>query len=162
MKENERLPVWGILDNIRSAGNVGSIFRTSDAVNLSGLYLCGMTATPPRKDIEKTALGATETVPWTYEQDPCDAIAQLHRRGIKVYGLEQVPGAIGLDDFRCDFPAGFVVGHEVDGVRSATLECVDAVIEIPMHGAKKSLNVAVSFGVTAYELRRQWRLGLSD
>lgn len=151
-----RLPIFAILDNIRSAGNVGSIFRTSDAVNLAGLYLCGMTSTPPRPDIEKTALGATQTVPWAYFKDTVDAIRKMQIRGLKVYALEQTERSLPLDDFRCEFPACFVVGHEVSGVGDPALAAVDGHVEIPMHGTKKSLNVAVSFGVLAYELRRQF------
>jgi 23S rRNA (guanosine2251-2'-O)-methyltransferase len=156
-----RLPVFCILDNIRSAGNVGSIFRTSDAVNLGGLYLCGMTATPPRPDIEKTALGATQTVPWAYYKDTVSAIREMQLRGLKVYALEQTPQAVTMDAFSCDFPVCFVVGHEVTGVNADALAAVDGHVEIPMHGEKKSLNVAVSFGVTAYELRRRFNASAS-
>jgi tRNA G18 (ribose-2'-O)-methylase SpoU len=152
----DRMPVTALLDGIRSAGNVGSMFRTADAANLGGLFLCGMTATPPRPDIEKTALGATETVPWDYRQDASAAVAALRERGVQVVALEQAPGAASYTDFPYRFPVCFVVGHEVKGVDPATLAAVDAVVEIPMCGAKKSLNVAVSFGVMAFHLRRAW------
>lgn len=152
----DRLPAYALLDNVRGIGNVGSMFRTADAANLGGLYLCGMTGTPPRPDMEKTALGATATVPWDYWRRPEDAVAELQRRGVSVVALEQAPGARPYDGFDYPFPVCFVVGHEVDGVSDATLAAVDAVVEIPMAGAKKSLNVAVSFGLVAFEIRRRW------
>ncbi|MBU0743411.1 TrmH family RNA methyltransferase [bacterium] len=152
----DRIPAYALLDNIRSVGNVGSIFRTADAVNLGGLYLCGMTGTPPRPDMEKTALGATETVPWDYWRQPGDILAELHARGVQVVALEQTPGAIPYDGFAYTFPVCFVVGHEVDGVSPSALALADATVEISMSGAKKSLNVAVGFGLMAFEIRRQW------
>lgn len=151
-----RLPAYALLDNIRSVGNVGSIFRTADAVNLGGLYLCGMTATPPRPDMEKTALGATETVPWDYWRRPEDALADLRSRGVSVVVLEQTARAVPFDAFDYEYPVCFVVGHEVEGVSPAVLAQADAAVEIAMAGAKKSLNVAVGFGLMAYEIRRQW------
>ncbi len=156
LRGRTRLPAYALLDNIRSVGNVGSIFRTADAVNLGGLYLCGMTATPPRPDMEKTALGATETVPWDYWRRPEEAVADLRGRGVSVVVLEQTERARPFDDFAYDYPVCFVVGHEVDGVSPAVLDQADATVEIAMAGAKKSLNVAVSFGLMAYEIRRRW------
>ncbi|MCP4574415.1 MAG: RNA methyltransferase [bacterium] len=151
-----RLPAFALLDNIRSVWNVGSIFRTADAVALGGLYLAGMTATPPRPDMEKTALGATKTVPWDYWADSVAAARHLHDRGLPLIVLEQTPRARDWDDFACPFPHCFVVGHEVDGVRPEIIELAAEVVEIPMAGAKQSLNVAVSFGLIAYEIRRRW------
>ncbi|MBC8423410.1 TrmH family RNA methyltransferase [bacterium] len=159
LRRQDRLPAFALLDNIRSVGNVGSIFRTADAANLAGLYLCGMTATPPRPDMEKTALGATGTVPWDYWLKPEDAIADLRDRGITVVALEQTPDAVPYDRFPFDFPTCFVVGHEVDGVSPAVLAQVDATVDITMAGAKKSLNVAVSFGLMAFAVRRRWLSG---
>lgn len=155
----ERAPVWALLDNVRSVGNVGSMFRTADAAGLSGLYLTGMTATPPRADMEKTALGATETVPWDYWRDPAACVRDLQTRGVTVAAVEQTDGAADLDLWPMPFPCCFVVGHEVDGVSPAVLALADAHVEIPMHGAKRSLNVAVSFGVVAFTARRRWREG---
>ncbi len=152
----DRLPAYALLDNIRSTWNVGSMFRTADAVRLAGLYLCGLTATPPRPDMEKTALGATLTVPWDYWENPRDAVRLLQGRGVTVVALEQAEGAIPIWDFSFRFPHCFVVGNEVGGVSSEVLDLVDGVVEIPMAGAKQSLNVAVSFGVLAFEVRRQW------
>jgi tRNA G18 (ribose-2'-O)-methylase SpoU len=151
-----RTPIFGLLDSIRSAWNVGSMFRTADAAGLAGLYLCGLTATPPRRDIEKTALGATLSVPWDYWEDAAAAVEHLRGRGVAVIALEQTPAARPHDDLPCGFPVCFVVGHELRGVSPAVLERVDGVAEIGMAGVKKSLNVAVSFGVMAYELRRRW------
>lgn len=152
-----RLPVFALLDNIRSVWNVGSIFRTADAAGLGGLFLTGMTATPPRKDMEKTALGATLTVPWDYWQDSAAAARAVRDRGLPLVALEQSAGAVDYEAFDFPFPHCFVVGHEVRGVRPEILELADHVVEIPMFGAKQSLNVAVSFGVLAYQVRRRWR-----
>ena len=152
----DRLPVYALLDNVRSAWNVGSMFRTADAAGLAGLYLAGMTATPPRPDLEKTALGATRTVPWDYWRDPAAAVRHLQATGIRVVALEQTEQAVDWLDFACPFPLCFVVGHEVNGVGPEVLALADAVVEIPMAGAKDSLNVAVSFGLLAFELRRRW------
>lgn len=155
----ERAPIFGLLDNVRSVWNVGSMFRTADAAGLGGLYLCGMTATPPRSDMEKTALGATETVPWDYWRDAAEAIAALRAKGVAIVALEQTADARPYDDFPCSFPACFVVGHEVRGVSRKVLDLADHRVEIPMAGVKRSLNVAVSFGVMAYRLLGMWRAG---
>ena len=152
-----RLPVYGLLDNIRSAWNVGSMFRTADAVGLGGLFLCGMTATPPRPDIEKTALGATLNVPWDYWSDSTAAARRIKESGIALVALEQTERASAWDDFAYPFPHCFVVGHEVSGVRPEILDLADHVVEIPMAGIKHSLNVAVSFGILAYVIRRKWQ-----
>ncbi len=153
----ERAPVWALLDNVRSVWNVGSIFRTADAAGLSGLYLSGMTATPPRPDMEKTALGATETVPWDYWKNPVECVKSMQQRGISVVAIEQTAHAIDLEHWRIPFPCCFVMGHEVNGVSEEVIQQADACVEIPMFGAKHSLNVAVSFGVVAFAASRQWR-----
>lgn len=154
-----RLPVFGLLDNIRSVWNVGSMFRTADATGLGGLLLCGMTATPPRPDIEKTALGATQTVPWNYWRDAREAAEAVRASGLPLIALEQTERAHDWEEFEYPFPHCFVVGHEVRGVAPEILDIADAVVEIPMAGAKQSLNVAVSFGVLAYAIRRKWQQG---
>jgi len=151
-----RAPITALLDNIRSVGNVGSMFRTADAAGLGGLFLCGLTATPPRADMEKTALGATLTVPWDYWERATDAVRHLQGRGVAVIALERTPDARPYDRAPVSFPVCFVVGHELRGVSPEVLALVDDCFEIPMAGAKTSLNVAVSFGVMAYELRRRW------
>ena len=152
------MPVYAPLDNVRSVWNVGSMFRTADAVALAGLYLTGMTATPPRPDMEKTALGATRSVPWDYWREPEAACRSLARAGVRLVALEQTEGARTWGSMSWSFPVCFVVGHEVDGVGPGVLALMDDVVEIPMAGVKKSLNVAVSFGVLAYEVRRHWLL----
>ncbi len=151
-----RLPSFALLDNIRSVWNVGSMFRTADAVGLGGLFLTGMTATPPRKDIEKTALGATLTVPWDYWQDSTEAAQRIKDQGIALVALEQTSRSVNWQEFQFPFPHCFVVGHEVSGVKSDILDLADYAVEIPMAGTKQSLNVAVSFGILAYEVRRRW------
>ncbi len=155
-RESLRTPVFGLLDNIRSVWNVGSMFRTADAVQLAGLFLCGLTATPPRQDMEKTALGATLTVPWDYWENPADAVHHLRDRGVTIVALEQTTNAVSYLAYDFPFPHCFVVGHEVHGVSPEVVALADGAVEIPMAGVKKSLNVAVSFGVLAFEVRRQW------
>lgn len=151
-----RMPSFALLDNIRSVWNVGSMFRTADAVGLGGLYLTGMTATPPRKDMEKTALGATLSVPWDYWSDSLEAARKLKDRGLPLIALEQDSRAEAWDSFDFPFPHCFIVGHEVRGVRSEILDLADHVVEIPMAGIKHSLNVAVSFGILAFQVRNKW------
>lgn len=152
----DRCPVYGLLDNVRSAWNVGSMFRSADAAGLAGLYLCGLTAIPPRPDIEKTALGASLTVPWDHWPDTLAAVRAIRSRGIEVVALECDPRAEPFDRHRYRFPLCFVVGHERRGVDPAVLVACDHLIAIPMHGEKGSLNVAVSFGIMAYQARRCW------
>jgi 23S rRNA (guanosine2251-2'-O)-methyltransferase len=151
-----RCPIYGLLDNIRSAWNVGAMFRTADAAGLAGLYLCGMTALPPRPDIEKTALGASRSVPWDHWPDTLAAIAAIRRQGVQVVALERHPDAASYAGFAYRFPLCFVVGHEVRGIAAPILAACDATVAIPMHGEKDSLNVAVSFGIMAYRARRLW------
>ncbi len=115
-----------------------------------------MTATPPRPDMEKTALGATASVPWDYWRSTADAVAALKKRGTTLVAVEQAPGSVPLHDWRCPFPCCFVMGHEVGGVDEEVLAACDQCVEIPMSGAKRSLNVAVTFGIVAVEIRRQW------
>jgi 23S rRNA (guanosine2251-2'-O)-methyltransferase len=145
--------IYALLDGIRSAWNVGSMFRTADAAGLAGLYLCGVTPTPPRPDLEKTALGASLTVPWDYWDDSVAAVRHLQAQAVQVVALELAPAAQPYDRFAYRFPVCFVVGHEIGGVRPEVLALADATVAIPMWGAKHSLNVAVSFGIMAYGVR---------
>lgn len=149
-------PVYALLDNIRSAWNVGSIFRTADAAGLAGLYLCGLTPTPPRADLEKTALGASRSVRWDYWPETIAAIDALRSRGVRVVALETGTGAVDHREVRVDGPLCFVVGNEVGGIDADVLARCDAMAAIGMHGRKESLNVAVSFGIMAYALRTAW------
>ncbi len=153
------MPVYALLDNIRSAWNVGSMFRSADAAGLAGMYLTGMTCTPPRPDLEKTALGATESVPWDYFQDPLEAARTVKRAGRALIVLEQTAGAADWRRQSFAFPCCFVVGHEVRGVQEGIIQLADQIVEIPMAGMKKSLNVAVSFGLLAFALRNRWLAG---
>ena len=150
------MPAFALLDNIRSAWNVGSMFRSADAAGLGGLYLTGMTCTPPRPDLEKTALGATLNVPWDYWRDPVQAALAVKELGRSLIVLEQTPQSCPWRGFSLEFPCCFVVGHEVNGVGPELVALADQVVEIPMAGLKKSLNVAVSFGIFAFELRERW------
>ena len=151
-----RLPIYGLLDNIRSLWNVGSIFRTADAVLARKLFLTGMTGRPPRREIAKTALGAEAVVPWEYVTDPCKAVCLLKEMGVTVVALEHTVASEPIDGFSFPFPICLVVGHEVEGVSSDVLAQVDGAVEIPMHGTKESLNVSVAFGVAAYAVAGQW------
>ncbi len=151
-----RHPVAGVLEDIRSLYNVGSCFRTADAMLLRKLVLCGYTPAPPRKEIAKTALGATESVPWEYIRDPVEAVLALKGEGYRVYALEITDRSTPLHRFDLpDAPVALVVGNEIAGVGGATLARCDGAIEIPMYGVKHSLNVAVAFGIGMWELVKQ-------
>jgi tRNA G18 (ribose-2'-O)-methylase SpoU len=156
----ERHPVVGVLEDIRSLYNVGSCFRTADAMLLRKLVLTGYTPTPPRKEISKTALGATETVPWEFFRDPAEAASSLKREGYSLYALEITDTSAPLDEIDdLAFPIAFVAGNEIAGVGPEMLKHCDGAIEIPMFGVKHSLNVAVAFGIAAWELVRRSRRG---
>lgn len=150
-----RLPLFAIAENIRSLYNVGSIFRTADAVLLGKLILTGYTPTPPRKEIEKTALGATSTVPWEYCKDPVDAIRAVRTSGVRVVCLEHTDRSVPYTTLQpTDFPLCLVLGNEITGISQRVLDESEGAIEIPMQGIKHSLNVAVAFGIAVYELAR--------
>ena len=150
-----RNPIFALADNIRSLYNVGSIFRSSDGALLNKLYLTGYTPYPPRKEIEKTALGATQTVPWAYFKNPIDAISELKEHSIKVCVLELTDKSIPYHDLGViDFPLCLVVGNEITGVSKEIIKEADTAIEIPMHGLKQSLNVAVAYGIVLYDCLR--------
>ena len=154
-KAIERLPIYGVLDNIRSLYNVGSIFRSSDGALVSGLFLCGYTPTPPRKEIDKTALGATETVPWKYFPASMDAINYARSKGATVFVLEQTTVSVPHYSVKKeDFPICLVVGNELTGISNDVVSAADRALEIPMYGTKQSLNAAVAYGVALYDLVR--------
>jgi tRNA G18 (ribose-2'-O)-methylase SpoU len=158
IREAERLPIFAMLDNIRSLYNVGSIFRTSDGAMVKKVYLTGYTPRPPRKEIEKTALGATETVPWEYLKNPLEAVQQMKNDGVTVCVLEHTTRSIPYDTVsKKDFPIGLVVGNELTGVSSEIIAAADAAIEIPMFGVKQSLNAAVAYGIALFALVRIWK-----
>jgi tRNA G18 (ribose-2'-O)-methylase SpoU len=148
----EKLPVVCVLDNIRSQHNIGSIFRTSDAFRVSSLYLCGITATPPNREINKSALGATESVKWQYFEDTLSAIEQLKKQGYKIIAIEQATESVNLDDYSPTLSekVALVFGNEVTGVSDHIMEEIDACIEIPQFGTKHSFNVSVSAAIVLY------------
>jgi tRNA G18 (ribose-2'-O)-methylase SpoU len=150
-----RNPIYALADNIRSLYNVGSIFRSADGARISRLYLTGYTPAPPRKEIDKTALGATATVPWRYCKDPLDAIAELREQKVQICVLELTTGSTPYYDLTTDdLPLCLVVGNEITGVSKKIIDAADRAVEIPMYGHKQSLNVAVAFGVALYDLLR--------
>ncbi len=143
-----------ILDDLRSLNNIGSIFRTSDAFLIEKIYLCGITAQPPHRDIQKTALGSTETVDWEYHPHALTLIKALQEKGIIVLGIEQAEKAVWLQEFQPDRNSTYAIvfGNEVKGVAQEVIDQCNGVIEIPQFGSKHSLNVAVSAGVVIWEL----------
>lgn len=154
-KESEKIPIIVVLENIRSAYNVGSIFRTADAFLLQGMYICGYTAYPPHKEIRKTALGADETVHWKHFKKVQEALDELRAEGYKIYAVEQASNSIHLQDFNYGGEkVAVILGNEVTGVEQSTIEQTDGVIEIPQLGMKHSLNVSVAAGVVLWELVR--------
>lgn len=155
-KRSEKTPVIAVLENIRSAYNVGSVFRTSDAFLLQSIYIIGYTAQPPHKEIKKTALGAEETVEWKYFKNTEDAILDLKSQGFTVYAVEQVKNSLLLEqvDFKTDEKIAVVFGNEVSGVEQETILLCDGCIEIPQLGMKHSLNIATAAGVVLWEIIR--------
>ena len=151
----ERTPVAGMLDNIRSLYNVGSMFRTSDGAFIRRLYLCGYTPAPPRSEIAKTSLGATESVPWSHHRDPLQAVAHARGEGMRICVLEHTTNSVPVFTLTKEvFPVCLVVGNELTGVSRAVIDAADLAVEIPMYGVKQSLNAAVAYGVALFELMR--------
>ena len=153
-KESDKFEVVVILDNIRSGNNVGSVFRTGDALRIAGIFLCGISAKPPHKDIHKTALGSTESVDWKYFDQTQEAIEFAKVQGYKVYAVEQTHDSIRLDEFS---PAkgdkiALVMGNEVRGVEQKAIDKCNGVIEIPQFGTKHSFNISVSTGIVLWDL----------
>jgi len=153
-KRKEKLPLIIVLDNIRSLNNIGSVFRTADAFSIEKIYLCGITATPPHKDITKTALGATDSVSWEYAKDTLELVGLLQNEGIKVISIEQAEDAVFLDELNLESTAKYAVifGNEVKGVQQAVVSQSDLVVEIPQFGTKHSLNISVSVGVVIWDM----------
>jgi tRNA G18 (ribose-2'-O)-methylase SpoU len=148
-------PFVAVLDNIRSMHNVGSIFRTAEGAGISKLYLCGMTATPPRPEIRKAALGAEEDMPWEYFSKTELALQQLRFTGYHIIALENTPTSQDYRTAAFSFPLALVVGHEFEGIAPEILTQCETAISLPMRGQKTSLNVAVAFGIAAYEIARR-------
>jgi 23S rRNA (guanosine2251-2'-O)-methyltransferase len=153
-KEIPKNPICVVLDDIRSMNNVGSVFRTSDAFCIEKIYLCGITATPPHRDIEKTAIGATESVTWQYAEDALELCRNLQNDGWKIIAVEQVEGSVMLHKFMPNSTEKYalIVGNEVFGVQQELVNLADICLEIPQFGTKHSLNVAVSTGIVLWDL----------
>jgi 23S rRNA (guanosine2251-2'-O)-methyltransferase len=156
-KQSQKTPVIAVLENIRSAYNVGSVFRTADAFLLQGIYITGYTCTPPHKEIKKTALGAEESVDWQHFENATAAINQLKKDSYKVYAVEQAVNSLQLQlvDFKKDEKVAVIFGNEVTGVEQSTIALCDGCIEIPQLGMKHSLNIATAAGVVLWELVRR-------
>jgi len=153
-KESEKVPVVIVLDNIRSQHNIGSIFRTADAFRIQCIHLCGITATPPNREIQKTALGATESVEWKYFPSTLDSINELKNAGYEIIAIEQAEGSINIKEFESSKykKIGIIFGNEINGVDDSIMEIIDQCIEIPQYGTKHSLNVSVAAGITIWEI----------
>ena len=153
----DKKPLVVVMDNIRSMHNVGSVFRTADAFLISGICLCGFTPQPPHRDIQKTALGATESVDWVYYENTKDAVLALKQQGYKVFAIEQTQGSISLENFKTylsNEPVAFVFGNEVEGVSEEVLAICDGAVEIPQYGMKHSLNISVAAAIVLWEMVR--------
>jgi len=156
-QQAEKIPVTLVLDNIRSGLNIGSIFRTADAFRIQSIYLCGISATPPAREVLKSALGATESVSWKYSATTLECLKELKDRKVKLIGVEQLKESIALDHFT--FPLqlsiALILGNEVNGVSEDCLPMLDSALEIPQFGTKHSFNVAISAGIVLWEYYRQ-------
>lgn len=153
-KESQKTPIIIVLDNVRSLNNIGSIFRTADAFLVEAIYLCGITGTPPNKEIQKTALGATESVAWKYFSSTIDAVKELKSQNIKVYSVEQAEKSIALNEFSpgLNIRMALVFGNEVKGVDQEVINLSDGCLEIPQFGTKHSFNIAVSAGIVLWDM----------
>ncbi|MCY1718818.1 RNA methyltransferase [Prolixibacteraceae bacterium Z1-6] len=153
-KSTQKTPIVVVLDNIRSCNNIGSVFRTSDALLIEKIYLCGITATPPNNEIRKTALDAEKSVEWEYFENTEDVVKKLQTEGYKVYAIEQVENSISLPDYNPapgEKPA-LVFGNEVKGVKQSVVNSCDGSIEIPQFGIKHSFNISVSAGIVLWDV----------
>ncbi|MHC1705934.1 MAG: RNA methyltransferase [Bacteroidales bacterium] len=149
----KKLPVWVILDNVRSQNNTGSIFRSCDAFRIEGIVLCGITATPPHREIHKTALGAEDSVAWTYEGNTVSAVNKFKAKGYRIIAVEQAEGSVSLETFLpLQEKLVFVFGNEINGVADEVMNLVDSCVEIPQFGTKHSINIAVSAGIILWEV----------
>ena len=158
-KSADKLPVIIVLNNVRSLHNIGSIFRTADAFMAEGIYLCGISACPPHREIEKTALGATESVAWKYFKSTVEAVEELNRNGYQLIAIEQAEGGISLDQFQVERKKyALIFGHEINGVDEAVMEKVHAAIEVPQSGTKHSLNISVCAGVVLWEIFKKFNV----
>jgi len=156
-KDAIKTPLILVLDNVRSLNNVGSVFRTADSFLLEAVYLCGITGIPPHKDIQKTALGATDTVNWKYFESTLLALEELKRNDFKIFAIEQAENSMMLHQFKMetDVKVAFILGNEINGVDQEVIHTCDGVIEIPQTGFKHSLNISIAAGIVSWEVFRQ-------
>lgn len=156
-RSSEKFPFVLVLDNVRSHSNVGAIFRTADAFLIEKIFLCGITAIPPHRDIQKTALGSTESVSWKHYPTTMEAVLELRKNGYKVIGIEQVEGSLKLQDFPIEKGKKYalIFGHEINGVDQEIINMCDQCIEIPQFGTKHSFNIVVCTGIVLWELNRK-------
>ncbi len=156
-KRSEKTPLIIILDDVRSLNNIGSVFRTADAFLVEKIYLCGITACPPHKEIHKTALGATDTVAWAYFKTVEEAISELRQENIEIWSIEQVENSVMLNEFKIkeNQKHALIFGNEVKGVSEKAIELSDGCIEIPQLGTKHSLNISVSVGVVVWDFAKK-------
>lgn len=152
IKSAPRHEIYLVMDNIRSMYNVGAMFRTCDGARVKKIFLCGMTATPPREKIYKTSLGAVENVDWQYYKNAKDAVLELKKEGVQIVCLEQTDTSVNYKKVKYKSPIAVVVGHELKGISKNVLNLCDQCVEIPMHGVANSLNVATSAGIILYEV----------
>ncbi len=152
-----RLPLYVVLDNIRSIYNVGAMFRTCDAILAEKIFLCGITGHPPRKDIDKVALGAVEVVPWEYTSTVVETLVKLKENGVKICALELTKQSSHYREAKYEFPMALIVGNEVTGISEEAMPYVDFAIDIPMLGRANSLNVATAFGIVGYEILARYQ-----
>jgi 23S rRNA (guanosine2251-2'-O)-methyltransferase len=159
-KKQDKLPIIVILDNVRSMHNIGSVFRTSDGFAIEKIYLCGITAQPPHREIEKTALGATQSIEWDYFVDIRDLIAELKLEGYTIIAIEQANNSVQLNDFQPKISAKYalIFGNEVNGVSVEAMELIDNCIEIPQFGTKHSFNIVVSAGIVLWDFFAKFNL----
>ena len=159
-RESEKLPLTVVLDNVRSLNNIGSVFRTSDAFRVEHIALCGITATPPHREIHKTALGAEDSVEWSYHEDTAECVRELKRQGYKIYAVEIAHDSLwlGTDTVATDAPIAIVFGNEIEGVQETVMELCDDFLEIPQSGTKHSLNVSCAAAITIWELYKLMKL----
>jgi 23S rRNA (guanosine2251-2'-O)-methyltransferase len=160
-KGQQKLPVAVVLDSVRSMHNIGSIFRTSDGFAVEQICLCGITAQPPHREIEKTALGATQSVNWTYHEDAVATVNQLRADGYRIIAIEQAENSVMLNEFTPDINAKYalIFGNEVNGVSDEVMQVIDTCIEIPQFGTKHSFNIVVSAGIVLWDFFAKLAIG---
>ena len=153
-KKSDKNNIILILDNVRSMHNVGSIFRTADGFGIKKIYLCGITAKPPHREIHKTALGAENSIDWQYYENPSEVINKLKSQGVKIIAIEQAEGSVPLNNFIYDEenPIAIILGNEVEGVSNEAMNMADSCVEIPQFGTKHSFNVSVCTGIVLWQL----------